>query len=182
MCLPIAAPMLAALTLAGSTAQTIVSYQAASAQAKAHDAQNEQARKAIALEESLGQMDLARQRQQDWEASATEANAYAAEMRRDWGEFDALVGEGFAGNTAERRAASTSIHHGQDLATLRINATRRQSELGFEGLAVSNSARHKMASLRAADRPSKLGAALTIAGHGVTYAKTMSDLRKSPTT
>lgn len=180
MCLPMAAPMLAALTFASGAASTLMSYQSAKAQAMGHDAQNEQARKAFALEESLAQMDIARQRQQEHEAAAAEANAYAAEARREQGEVDALLGEGFAGNSGDRRTAALGIRQGQDMATLTSNASRVQSELGYASMAASNSARQKMASLRPADHPSKFGTALTIAGHGLTYAKTMNDLKAPP--
>lgn len=180
MCLPMAAPMLAALTFASGAVSTLMSYQSAKAQAKGQDAQNEQTRKALALEESLAQMDIARQRQQEYENAASEANSYAADMRREQSEVDALLGEAFAGNSGDPRTATMGIWQGQDMATLTSNASRVQSELGYASSAESNSARQKMASLRPADHPSKFGAALTLAGHGLTYAKTMSDLKASP--
>lgn len=177
MCGPMA-PILAALTFATGAASTVMSYQAAKAQAKGQDAQNEEARKAFALEESLAQMDIARQRQQEYENAAGEANAYAAEARREQGEVDALLSEGFSGNSGDRRLSAMGIRQGQDMATLTSNASRVQSELGYSSMAASNTARQKMASLRPSDHPSKFGAALTIAGHGLSYAKTLEGLNK----
>lgn len=172
-----AGPMLAALTFATGAASAAMSHQAAKAQANAHNAENEQARKAFALEEALAQMDIARGQQQQYEADASEANDYASAALREWGEANALLGEGFAGNTGSRRLATVGIRQGQDMATLNSNSMRRRGELGFASMAASNSAQQKTASLRPADQPSKFGTALTIAGHGLTYAKTLNDLK-----
>ena len=179
MCMP-GAETLAMLTLASGAASALASHQAAGASADAQDAQNELTKNLLLQEQSLTQMDLERQRQQERDAAASEANAYASQALKDQGELDAILGEGFAGNTAGRKTAVMGIQQGQDIATLASNSNRVQAELGFASSAASNATSQRIASLRPADRPSKFGTALTIAGHGLTYSKTMSNLKAPP--
>ena len=179
MCMP-GAETLAMLTMAMAAGQAVVAHQAGEAQADAQDAQNELTKNILQQESSLTQMDLARQRQQEGENAAAEANAYAAQALKDQGELDAILGEGFAGNTAGRKTAVIGIQQGQDFATLASNSNRVQAELGFASSAASNATNQKIASLRPGDRPSGLGTALTIAGHGMNYAKTINGLKTPP--
>lgn len=167
---------LAALTLAASAGQAVMAHQSADAQADAQDAQNELTKNILAQEESLTQMDLARQRQQEAENAAAEANAYASQARKDQGELDAILGEGFAGNTAGRKVAAMGIKQGQDVATLTSNSNRVQAELGFATSAASNAKNQKVASLRPGERPSLLGTALTIGGAGLQYGSSMNKI------
>lgn len=178
MCIVLGAGALAALTMATGAASAYVSHQSAENAADAQDAQNQLTTNILKQNESLEQMDLARQRQQEYEASAAEANSYAANARKEMGALDAILGEGFAGNSGNRQLTTVGMKHGEGFATLASNANKVQAELGFASSAASNARNQKIASLRAPDRPSKFGTALTIAGHGLTYAKTMSSLRE----
>lgn len=167
MCEAMSAATYAWLTLAGTAASTYVSHASAENQADAQDARNQLTANILKQSESLEQMDLARQRQQEYEAASAEANSYASNARKELGALDAVLGEGFAGNTGSRQLTTVGIKHGQDFATLASNSNKVQSELGFASSAVSNARNQRIASLRAADRPSMGGALLTIAGQGL---------------
>lgn len=172
---------LAALSFATQATSAVYGYMAQSAQADAQEQQNRVARDLFAQEESLARMDLERQRQQEYEAAAAEANQYAAAARREMATFDALIGEGAAGNTANRRMAAIGIRQGEDLATLKTNANRVQSELGFQASAISNQRIQKVASLRAPERPSLFGTALTIGAAGIQYGNNLNRINGKPT-
>ncbi len=175
----IAAPVLAALQLATAVGGALVAYQGQRNVAKGQELQNLLARNTFDQEEALGQQDLARQRQEEYEHQADEVNKYAASARRDQATFDALLGESGEGNTAQRRLSVLGITQGQDFATLTSNANRVNSEAGYQSAALTTQRNQKVASLRAPDKVSGFGTALTIAGHGLTYAKTMQSLKKS---
>lgn len=163
----VGAETLAYLTIAASAASAYVQHESANNAADAQDAQNKLTENILKQNESLEQMDLARQRQQEYEASAAEANAYSRSAQKELGELDALLGEGFAGNTASRQLTTVGMKHGEGFATLASNSNKVQQELGFASSAASNARNQRIASLRDADRPSKAGTLLTIAGHGM---------------
>jgi hypothetical protein len=157
---------LAMLTMAASAAQGVASYAAANQQAKAQaDAVNAQNR--------ATQMDLERQASQQREDGAAEANAYAQQARRDMSLLDALVGEGAAGNSADRAGVVQTLKNEQDLATIQNNSRRGQSEIGFSSLASTNTAKQRMAAIQ---RPSLLQTGLTIAGAGLNYGTTVNKI------
>lgn len=168
---------LAALSLAASAGGAALQYMQADNAADAQEAQNRQMQEIWKQEEALAQMDLERQRRQEYEAAAAEANAYSMEARKQMAAAEALIGEGGAGNTGNRRLSTLGSQAGQDMATLRDNATKVQQELGFASAAASNSSRQKMASLRAPDRPSLLGTALTIGAAGIQYGNRMNEIK-----
>jgi Rps23 Pro-64 3,4-dihydroxylase Tpa1-like proline 4-hydroxylase len=166
MCDPVSIASVA-LSIAGTYAQ----YETANNAADAQDAQNQLTRNILVQNESLEQMDIARQRQQEYEAASAEANAYSAQARKELGTLDTLLGEGFAGNTGNRQLTTVGIKHGEGFATLASNSNKVQQELGFASSAASNSRNQRMASLKDADRPSAAGAMLTIAGQGLNSYK-----------
>lgn len=155
------------LTLAIGAAGALAQHESANNAADAQNAQNQLTANIIKQSESLEQMDIARQRQQEYEAAAAEANTYASSARKELGMLDAVMGEGFAGNSGGRQLTTVGIKHGEDFATLASNSNKVQSELGFASSAASNARNQRLASLRDADRPSRFGTALTIAGYGV---------------
>ncbi len=163
------------MMFASTAASAVVAHQSASAEAKSINASNELARNIARQDEQLSQMDIARQRQQEYEAAAGEANSYASQALRERGEMDAILGEGFAGNTGERRTAAMGIRQGNDMATLNSNASKVQAELGYASMAASNTRNQRIASLRDATGPSAFGTALTIAGSAM---RTGQDINK----
>jgi hypothetical protein len=90
--------------------------------------------------------------------------------------MEALLGEYEAGNTGDRRMAALGVAHGQDLATVRDNASRRQQELSFAESAAIGGTRVKLASLRAPERPSSSGLALGLAGSALQFGSRMNQI------
>lgn len=168
--------MLPALQMMGTVASTVLQFsqqqEAASQQNRANEIQRQQIRDSQARE----QMDAARQRSQQWEQDAAEANNYAAEHRRQFATLDALIGEGAGGVTAQRRFASMSVKEGQDLATLAANSTNARSEISLSENSRLQSGNNQIASIRDVGQPSVLGAALQIGGAAMGYKSGMDKI------
>lgn len=172
---------IAILTLAAQAGGAVMQHQAGQAQADAQDSANEQARKAFAQEEEMARLDVARQRQQEYEAAAEEANSYASAARREMASWEAMLGEAGGANGAGRRLATIGIDQGRNTATLATNATRAQAELGYSERAAAVNAQQKLTSLRAPDRPSLLATGLQIGSAALQYGGRMNDI-KNPRT
>jgi len=152
--------------------------QAADAQAAANAEQKRQ----IRLQQEQASMDAARQRSQELEQSASETNQYAMEHYKAMASMDAIVGEGAGGVSATRNFASMGIKNGQDLATLGANSTKSQSEISMQEMSAWTSGNNQIASIKAPERPSLLGAALQIGGAAIDYGNTMNKIKATTTT
>lgn len=173
---------LAALQLATAATAAVAAYQGQSSMADAQAKGNEIQTKQFLLEADQSRMDAERQRSEQYQAAAAETNRYAAEARANLASYDALLGEGAAGNTAGRKLATVGVQNGENLSTLASNATRVQAEIGMGERSSLNATNQKLASLRPVERPSLAGTALTIAGAGLKYGQQMDSINnpKSP--
>lgn len=177
MCEPTTATLLYT-QLAMAVASAGVAYKGQQNAADAQDAANRETEKALIAEQGRQQMDGERQAQQQFEASAAETNAYAIQHAKDMGAYDALLGEGFAGNSGGRRLTTMNIRGGQDMATMATNAQKGAAEIQLGTAAGVNATGQKIASLRPGDRPSALGAVLQIGGAAINYQKGVNDMNK----
>lgn len=169
MCGPAA---LAVLQVASSVLQYQQQSEAANQQNQANSIQRQQLRD----QQSREQMDASRQRSQQWEQDAAEANAYAAEHRKQFATMDALIGEGAGGVSAQRKFSSMGVKQGQDLATLASNSTNARSEISLGENSRLQSSNNQLASIRDVGQPSILGTALQIGGAAVGYKSGMDKI------
>jgi ATPase subunit of ABC transporter with duplicated ATPase domains len=151
MCLP-AIPI--AMQLAIAAASAAATY---SSQSRAANAQERSIRQAGDLQ----QMDLTRQRDQQGEAAAQEANEHARSAARDAALFETVAGEYGGGNTADRASSVADIRTQERLATVGRNAELASQENSMATLASRHNTNARLASIQ---QPSKVGAALSIAG------------------
>lgn len=168
---------LTALQMAGSVLGSGMQFQQQQEAADAQNAANEEQRRQLRQQQERDAMDSARARSQQWETDAAETNQYAMEHRKAFATFDALVGEGAGGVTAQRKLATMSTQQGQDMATLASNSTKARSEisLGENGRAATTN--NQIASIKDVKGPSPLGMALQIGGAGLDYERQMKPLR-----
>jgi|GEM_PF-6152523 len=174
----VAAPAaLAIASFAVTTVQTYMQYQGQKAQADWQNRQNEEARKRIQLEYDRRISDGERMRREQYEEDASEVNAYQQQAQRERASLEALLGEYGGGNTGDRKLAAIGIQQGQDLATVRSNATKKQAELGYQESSDLWNISNQVHSLTPAVRPSALGAGLTIAGAGLQLGSRLHDIK-----
>lgn len=162
---------MAALTFAAQAGQAVMQHQAANAQADATEQGNRIAAQQTqqALDERRNEQ--VRQMQQQYEQDASQANQHQLDAMRTQATMDTLLGEfGAAGGSADRRLATLSVRQGQDLATLRSNATKSQQEISMGArsdlISIANAGASQQ---RAVARPSLIGTGLTIAGAALQY-------------
>ena len=173
MCEP--ATLLAA-HLAITAASVAAQYQAQQEAADRQSAANTEQARQIKESQAQASMDAARQRTQATEQASAEANQYAMEHYKAMASMDAIVGEGASGVSAQRNFASMGVKTGQDFATLASNSNKTQSEISLGESAALKSGNNQLASIRAPERPSLLGAALQIGGATINYKTGMHKL------
>lgn len=157
------------LQMVGSAVGSFMQSQQQQEAADAQNRANAEQRRQLVEQQARDQMDAARQRSQQWEQDAAEANQYAMEHQRAFATMDALIGEGAGGVTSQRKLASMSIKQGQDLATLASNSTRARSEISLGENGRLQSGNNQIASIRDVKGPSPLGLALSIGGAAMDY-------------
>jgi len=155
---------MAMLTLAAQAGSQYVQHQGQKSQADYTTKSNAIATTAIENEATARQTEGGRLRAAEYQQDASEVNAHQLEAMRERATLDALLGEYGIGNTGDRRLAALGIAQGQDLATVRDNATRGQAELGLAESADVASIRSRVTGLPVAQRPSGAGLALGLAG------------------
>lgn len=162
---------MAALTFAAQAGQAVMQHQAANAQADATEQANHIAAQQTqqALDERRN--DEARQMQAQYTQDASQVNQHQLDAMRTQATMDALLGEfGAAGGSADRRLATLGVRQGQDIATLKSNATAAQQEISMGArsdlISIANAGASQQ---RAVVRPSVLGTGLTIASAALQY-------------
>jgi predicted flap endonuclease-1-like 5' DNA nuclease len=167
---------MAAMSLAAQAASSVMQYQGQKAQADYTNKANDIAKKEYADQQAERHAEELRSQQEAYESSQSEANAYQDQAMKERASLDALLGEYGGGVSADRRLASLGIREGQDLATLKSNATKQQQAIGMGSRADQHSLAVQAASLRPAERPSALGAGLTIASAALNYGQRMNTI------
>jgi hypothetical protein len=155
-----------------------MAYKGAQNAADAQDAANRETERQLIAEQGRAVMDGERQAQQQYETAAAETNAYGMEVVKARGAYDALIGEGFGGNSGDRKLATMGIRQGQDLATIASNARKSAAEVQMGTANSVNATGQKFASLRPGDRPSALGAVLQLGGAAIDYKTSMNKINK----
>lgn len=133
------------------------------AQTKSAEAQGEALNEAQYLEQN----DLQRQQSQQTAAISDQMNQHAREALREMSTAQAIAGEYGGGNTADRGMAVMGVQQGERLSTIGTNGALAQQQTGFDSIA---SKRRSLSQLKAIQKPSVLGTALTIGSAAVSSA------------
>lgn len=130
-------------------------YMAHEGQVQAAEGQSD----ALAKQEDLRQMDIARQASEQREVAAQEMSAANRQAIADMATFDTIAGEYGAGNTTSRARNVMGVQRDETLATIGSNGRRGMAEIGYAAQASRNNTLSQIGSIRG---PSQVGTLLSI--------------------